>query len=44
MRAHGAGRPFRALNEALEGKLAEPLDLKILRPLPCGTPEQGQLV
>lgn len=44
MRAHGAGQPFRALNEALEGKLAEPLDLKILRPLPCGTPEQGQLV
>lgn len=44
MRAHGAGEPFRALNQALDGKLAAPLDLKILRPLPCGTPEQGQLV
>ncbi len=44
MRAHGAGEPFRALNAALEGKLAAPLDLKILRPVPCGTKEQGQLV
>lgn len=44
MRAHGAGEPFRALNEALDGKLAGPLDLKILRPVPCGTPEQGRLV
>ena len=43
MRAHGAGHPFRMLNAALEGKLAQPLDLKILRPVPCGAPEQGQL-
>ncbi len=44
MRAHGAGKPFRTLNAALEGRLAAPLDLKILRPLPCGTTKQGQLV
>lgn len=44
MRAHGAGQPFRALNAALDGKLAGPLELKILRPVPLGTPEQGQLV
>ena len=44
MRAHGAGDAFRSLSAALEGKLASPLDLKLLRPVPLGTPEQGQLV
>lgn len=41
--AHGAAEPFRTLSAALDGKLAEPMDLKLLQPVPLGTAEQGRL-
>lgn len=44
LQAHGAGENFRALTAALDGLLAEPLDVKILKPVPAGTSGQGQLV
>ena len=44
LKAHGSGDAFRALSAALEDKLAAPLDLTLLEPLPLGTPERGRLV
>lgn len=44
MQAHGGGEPFKALMAALDGKLALPLDLKLLQPVPLGTSQQGRLV
>ena len=41
--AHGAGQAFAGLSQALDGLLAEPLDVTLLEPLPAGTPGQGQL-
>ncbi len=40
---HGAGPAVAALNASLEGKLAKPVEVTRLIPLPAGTPEQGLL-
>jgi quinol monooxygenase YgiN len=40
---HGAGPAVAALNASLEGKLAKPVDVTRLVPLPAGTAEQGLL-
>lgn len=42
-RAHGKGRPLAALNEALAGVLAAPTEVKVLRPIPGGETNRGQL-
>lgn len=44
LKAHGGSDVFVALTAALEDKLVTPMDVKILRPVPGGTAEQGQLV
>lgn len=44
MTSHGSGEAFTRLMAALDGKLAKPLDLKLLQPVPLGTAEQGRLV
>ncbi|MET4638401.1 putative quinol monooxygenase [Mycetocola sp. 2940] len=41
--AHGAGEAVAALNASLEGKLARPVDVTRLVPLPAGTEIQGTL-
>lgn len=41
--SHGAGPAVAALNASLEGKLASPVDVTRLKPLPAGTREQGTL-
>ncbi len=41
--AHGSGPAVAALNASLEGKLAKPVEVTRLVPLPAGTPEQGAL-
>jgi len=41
--AHGAGQPVAALNAALEGLLARPVEVTRLLPIPAGTPVQGLL-
>lgn len=41
--SHGAGPAVAALNAALEGKLARPVDVTRLEPLPAGTELQGTL-
>ncbi len=41
--AHGSGPAVAALNAALEGKLAKPVEVTRLVPLPAGTPQQGTL-
>jgi quinol monooxygenase YgiN len=40
---HGAGPAVAALNASLEGKLAGPVEVTRLEPLPAGTEIQGQL-
>ncbi|WP_114559776.1 putative quinol monooxygenase [Desertihabitans aurantiacus] len=40
---HGSGGAVATLNENLEGLLARPVEVTRLRPIPSGTPEQGQL-
>lgn len=44
LQAHGAGENFVALTAALEGLLAEPMDVTFLKPVAAGTTAQGQLV
>jgi quinol monooxygenase YgiN len=41
--AHGAGAAVAALNASLEGKLARPVEVTRLAPLPAGTEIQGTL-
>ena len=41
--AHGRGPAVAALNEALAGKLASPVEVIRLEPLPAGTEMQGAL-
>ncbi|PWC07567.1 putative quinol monooxygenase [Mycetocola zhujimingii] len=41
--AHGRGAAVAALNTALEGKLARPVEVTRLEPLPAGDEIQGQL-
>ena len=41
--AHGAGPAVAALNASLEGKLAQPVLVTRLVPIPAGTDEQGLL-
>ncbi|MCU1639244.1 MAG: antibiotic biosynthesis monooxygenase [Microbacteriaceae bacterium] len=41
--AHGAGEAVAALNASLEGKLARPVQVTRLTPLPAGTRIQGTL-
>lgn len=41
--AHGAGPAVEALNASLVGKLAQPVEVTRLVPLPAGTQEQGIL-
>jgi len=41
--AHGAGDAVAALNASLEGKLARPVEVTRLEPLPAGTDLQGTL-
>jgi quinol monooxygenase YgiN len=41
--AHRAGAGLAALREALNGKLAGPLDLQVLTPHPAGSPVKGAL-
>ena len=41
--SHGAGAAVAALNAALEGKLASPVEVVRLEPLPAGTELQGSL-
>src|SRR3954468_7827116 len=41
--AHSDGEPVRRLNAALEGHLAEPVEVTVLTPLPAGTESQGAL-
>ncbi|AWB85690.1 putative quinol monooxygenase [Mycetocola zhujimingii] len=41
--AHGRGAAVAALNIALEGKLARPVEVTRLEPLPAGDEIQGQL-
>ncbi|MGW5515108.1 putative quinol monooxygenase [Nocardia africana] len=43
LQSHGSGAAFAALTADLEGLLAEPLDVTILRPLPAGDAELGAL-
>ena len=40
---HGAGSAVAALNASLEGKLARPIEVTRLSPLPAGSPAQGTL-
>ena len=40
---HGAGPAVAALNASLEGKLARPIEVTRLSPLPAGSPAQGTL-
>ena len=40
---HGVGEAVRALNASMEGRLASPVEVTRLVPLPAGTEEQGQL-
>ena len=40
---HGAGAAVAALHASLEGKLAQPIAVTRLIPLPAGTPAQGTL-
>ena len=40
---HGAGQAVADLNASLEGKLAKPVEVTRLVPLPAGTAEQGLL-
>ncbi|GLZ49329.1 antibiotic biosynthesis monooxygenase [Actinomycetospora sp. NBRC 106375] len=40
---HFAAPPFNALGGLLEGKLAAEIEIKELRPVPAGSPTQGQL-
>lgn len=41
--AHGAGEPVAALNRAVDGLLASPVEVTRLAPLSAGTAEQGLL-
>ena len=41
--AHGAGAPVAALLVALDGQLAEPVDVTRLAPLPVGDTRRGAL-
>lgn len=41
--AHGRGAAVAALNHALEGKLARPVEVTRLEPLPAGDEIQGSL-
>jgi quinol monooxygenase YgiN len=41
--AHRAGAGLAALREALDGKLAGPLDVQVLAPHPAGSPAKGAL-
>jgi quinol monooxygenase YgiN len=41
--AHGTGAGLKALIGDLNGKLASPLDVKILTPHPAGHPDKGAL-
>ncbi|WP_165067548.1 putative quinol monooxygenase [Marisediminicola senii] len=41
--AHGAGPAVAALGESLAGKLAAPIDVTRLTPIPAGTETQGTL-
>jgi quinol monooxygenase YgiN len=41
--AHGKGTALRELNKTLAGKVAGAPDLRVLRPHPAGTTEQGAL-
>ena len=41
--AHGGGDAVKRLNAALEGLLAEPVDVTRLIPIPAGTAQQGAL-
>jgi quinol monooxygenase YgiN len=41
--AHGTGAGLKALMGDLKGKLASPLDVKILTPHPAGQPDKGTL-
>lgn len=40
---HGAGENLRVLGAALDGHLAAPLDVTVLKPLLAGDPERGAL-
>lgn len=41
--AHGAGAALRVLGPALEGRLAQPLDVTRMRAVPAGDPAKGAL-
>ncbi|RLQ82828.1 putative quinol monooxygenase [Mycetocola zhadangensis] len=41
--AHGAGAAVAALNASLQGKLARPVEVTRLEPLPAGSEIQGEL-
>lgn len=43
MAAHGRGEAFQGLSKEFKGKLAGPLDIVILEPVPAGDPAKGQL-
>jgi hypothetical protein len=43
LNAHGEGAALRELNRTLAGKVAGAPDLRVLRPHPAGTTEQGAL-
>ncbi len=43
LQAHGAGPLLKQLGADLDGKIIGGLDVQVLTPHPCGTPEQGTL-
>ncbi|MBO0907297.1 MULTISPECIES: putative quinol monooxygenase [Arthrobacter] len=43
LQAHSTSPAFQALTAALEGKMAQDMDVQILQPHPAGTPGQGQV-
>jgi quinol monooxygenase YgiN len=43
LKTHGQGPAMAQLMAAVEGKLAKPFDISMVRPIPTGTRGQGQL-
>ncbi|MEV8569606.1 putative quinol monooxygenase [Streptomyces sp. NPDC051322] len=41
---HGASEAVGQVQDALEGKLEEPVSITVATPVPCGSAEKGQLV
>lgn len=43
LEAHSAGAHLAELGRRLDGTLAGPMDVQVLRPHPAGTPQQGTI-